>query len=267
MSPRYHSHQVDTADARAGQRYVQQWHDNMRRRGEPAITPLAPSASDYTRVRFLPDYGRFGLEGLSADMRAVMRRRVLEAAVCAAPAQVTWQGAPVPVASLRDLIELYAPPPAGEAADAHLAVAQLTPRWQLGVCLTPPGAGGGGGGGGARVNGGFVDGSSFVNGVATPLGGTHVRHASKALLAPLRAALAPRLGMAAATLTAADVAPHLMLFVNCLVDNPEFDSQAKERLSSPEAHFGGRCVAGAAFAKQAQLTLTAAPGPDRDRDH
>tara|TARA_B100000795_G_scaffold222223_1_gene177068 strand:- start:477 stop:653 length:177 start_codon:yes stop_codon:yes gene_type:complete len=58
-----------------------------------------------------------------------------------------------------------------------------------------------------------------------------------------------------------------MLFVNCLVDNPEFDSQAKERLSSPEAHFGGRCVAGAAFAKQAQLTLTAAPGPDRDRDH
>ena len=268
MSPRYHSHQVDTADARAGQRYVQQWHDNMRRRGEPAITPLAPSASDYTRVRFLPDYGRFGLEGLSADMRAVMRRRVLEAAVCAAPAQVTWQGAPVPVASLRDLIELYAPPPPGEAADAHLAVAQLTPRWQLGVCLTPPGAGGGGGGGGgARVNGGFVDGSSFVNGVATPLGGTHVRHASKALLAPLRAALAPRLGMAAPKLTAADVAPHLMLFVNCLVDNPEFDSQAKERLSTPEAHFGGLCEASTAFARQVQPTPAAVPDPHPHPDH
>ena len=82
------------------------------------------------------------------------------------------------VSSLRDLIELYAPPPEGEASSGpHIAVAQLTPRWQLGVCLAPAGAGF------TRATGAsFVDGSSFVNGVATPLGGTHVRHASKALL-------------------------------------------------------------------------------------
>ena len=40
-------------------------------------------------MSFLPDYGRFGMERLSEDMRAVMRTRALEAAVCAAPAQVT----------------------------------------------------------------------------------------------------------------------------------------------------------------------------------
>ena len=238
------SFEVDTADASVGQRYVQQWHDNMRRRDDPAITPLETTASDYTRVSFLPDYSRFGLDGLSEDMRSVMHRRVLEAAACAAPAQMTWQGAPVPVRSLRDLIELYAPLPTGEAADTHLAVAQLTLRWQVGVCLTPPGAGDGG------VRGGFVDGSSFVNGVTTPLGGTHVRHVSNALLTPLRAALAPRLGVAVSKLKPADVAPHLMLFVNCLVDNPEFDSQAKERLSLPEAQFGGHCQANATFVKQ-----------------
>lgn len=258
------SFEVDTADARAGQRYVQRWADNMRAREAPAITPLPPEVdADYTRVSFLPDYARFQLDGLSDDMRAVLRRRVLEAAACAAPARVTWQGEPVPVRSLSDLIALYAPPPEGEAAAAHMAVAQLTPRWRVGVCVAPPGAGDGG------ARGGFVDGCSFVNGVATPMGGTHVAAAARALLPPLRAALAPRLGVAAAKLKPADVAPHLMLFVDCLVDNPDFDSQAKERLSSPEARFGGACPQpSVAFAQQASTAricldpaLTSRPSP------
>ena len=32
-----------------------------------------------------------------------------------------------------------------------------------------------------------------------------------------------------------------MLFVNCLVDNPEFDSQVKERLTLTASLFGGPC--------------------------
>jgi hypothetical protein len=33
-----------------------------------------------------------------------------------------------------------------------------------------------------------------------------------------------------------------MLFVDCLVDNPEFDSQVKERLTTPEGRFGSVCA-------------------------
>ena len=48
---------MDTADARAGRRYVQQWRDNMTQRGEPVLTPLEPSSREHTRVSFLPDSG------------------------------------------------------------------------------------------------------------------------------------------------------------------------------------------------------------------
>ena len=48
-------------------------------------------------------------------------------------------------------------------------------------------------------------------------------------------------------LTPARVRPHIMLMVNALVDNAEFDSQSKERLTTPPSAFGSACVLPASF--------------------
>eukprot|EP00966_Prymnesium_polylepis_P072652 1686779-Prymnesium_polylepis.2 len=57
-----------------------------------------------------------------------------------------------------------------------------------------------------------------------------------------------------------------MLFVNCLVDNPEFDSQSKEALSTPLEQMGGPCVISESFATAvAQIpALVERVGEDRE---
>ena len=107
------------------------------------------------------------------------------------------------------------------AAGGGSALVRLSPRWQLGVAAAP-------GGGGAYV--------SFVNGVATARGGTHVDHIERQLLRGLAARLAAK---GEEPLPPAALRPHLLLFVDGRVEDPEFDSQAKERLTSPADRWRG----------------------------
>ena len=65
-----------------------------------------------------------------------------------------------------------------------------------------------------------------------------VEHVASALLDAIVPRLAKQLKVKAADL-APRVRSQLMLFVNCLVDNPEFDAQAKEALTTPPPLMGG----------------------------
>ena len=119
----------------------------------------------------------------------------------------------------------------GGGAD-DLAFEHVDGRWKVGACRSPTGS---------------FQAVSFVNGVATARGGTHVNHVANALLS----ALVPALKLPASSgVTPGRVKPHLMLFVDCLVDNPEFDSQSKETLITPAAAFGGTCELPAAFVRR-----------------
>lgn len=42
---------------------------------------------------------------------------------------------------------------------------------------------------------------------------------------------------------------HLWVFVNCLVENPTFDSQTKENMTLPAKSFGSSCQFGDKFIK------------------
>ena len=37
------------------------------------------------------------------------------------------------------------------------------------------------------------------------------------------------------------IKPHLWVFINCLIDNPSFDSQTKETLNTTKPNFGSKC--------------------------
>ena len=87
-----HSFEVQTADSDAGLLYTQRWANNMSESSPPLVEPLPPGGRDFTRVRFVPDLGRFGLQRLHPDMLAIFRRRVHEAAATAAPARLLLDG-------------------------------------------------------------------------------------------------------------------------------------------------------------------------------
>ena len=227
--------EVETVDTEAGLRYAQRWAANMSERSEPEISTLKKKrAKDFTAVTFTPDLARFGLDSLPPDMLAILRRRVYEAAATAAPARVLLDGERVPIGGLADLARMYAGGGGGDGGGGadELAFEHVDGRWKVGACRSPTGS---------------FQAVSFVNGVATARGGTHVNHVANALLS----ALVPALKLPASSgVTPGRVKPHLMLFVDCLVDNPEFDSHPKETLITPAAAFGGTCELPAAFVRR-----------------
>lgn len=46
---------------------------------------------------------------------------------------------------------------------------------------------------------------------------------------------------------------HMWVFVNCLIENPTFDSQTKENMTLQQKNFGSTCPLSDKFIKQVQI--------------
>ena len=242
--------EIETVDSRRKSRYTQVWRDNMGTRDEPEITSVLSSASDFTRVTFRPDMKRFGIETLG-DNAAVMRRRVWDVAGCNAAIDVYSDGVLVPVDSFTQYARLYsgsafaiAPPGEGGAAAGGSSYLASRPnaRWEVGV---------------AESTSGVFESVSFVNSIRTERGGTHVAHLAEQIAA--RVVVHVRKQRPDLPITPSAVKAHLGLFVNGMVENPSFESQTKEFLSTPPPQFGSSCVLPARFTNKliAESTLVA----------
>ncbi len=79
---------------------------------------------------------------------------------------------------------------------------------------------------------------SFVNGIYTSKGGTHIQYIIDQIVEKVITALAKKKH---AGIKPFQVKAHFKLFVNCLIDNPSFDSQIKETLTTHPSDFGSSC--------------------------
>jgi DNA topoisomerase-2 len=107
---------------------------------------------------------------------------------------------------------------------------------------------------------------SFVNNIATTKGGTHVEHVAKAMADAISAvvekknkgglaltALASKLttfSRAANKVKPHQIKQHMWIFVNCLIENPSFDSQTKENMTLAVSKFGSKYKLQEEFAKK-----------------
>merc|ERR1719161_544453 len=81
---------------------------------------------------------------------------------------------------------------------------------------------------------------SFVNSICTTKGGTHVAHiADQVVEAILKVVKSKNRG--GMEIKPNHVKNHLWIFVNCLIENPAFDSQTKETLTTKASQFGSSC--------------------------
>ncbi|KAI6694782.1 hypothetical protein NL676_022492 [Syzygium grande] len=80
---------------------------------------------------------------------------------------------------------------------------------------------------------------SFVNGIATIKGGTHVDYVTNQIANHVMSVVNKK--NKNANLKARNVKSHLWVFVNALIDNPAFDSQTKETLTLRQSSFGSKC--------------------------
>lgn len=217
---------VETVDSRKHKMYRQTWHDNMSISTPPEITAVEEGISDYTRISFVPDMarltGRPDAVSINHEDFAVMCRRVVDVAGCAAGhLNVTLNGNDVSVSSFEEYTNMYrhgdAPP---------LVYQKMNTRWEVGVGLSDSGS---------------FDSVSFVNGMATPRGGTHVNALVQQIMAAVGSRVEKLYPDLADTVTPGMIRRNLFVSCNALIENPTFDSQMKESLTSNPNSFGSSC--------------------------
>ena len=89
---------------------------------------------------------------------------------------------------------------------------------------------------------------SFCNSIATIRGGTHVAHVADQIVANVMAAVNKK--NKTAGVKPFQIKNHMWIFVNALIDNPTFDSQTKETLTTRASSFGSKCELSDVFLKK-----------------
>ena len=209
---------VETIDHIRKLRYTQRFMNNLDIIEEPIIEKC--KRKPYTKVTFKPDYKRLGVDGLSSDMMALLKRRVFDiAAVTEKKVRVKFNGEQVPVAHFQQYVDLYI----GSKADTARVYEKSNERWEYAVSMAPKEE--------------FTQ-VSFVNGIYTGKGGKHVEYVLNQLVRKLTAFIKKRKKVDVKSST---IKEQLMLFIRCDIENPTFDSQTKDFMNTPSSAFGTTC--------------------------
>jgi DNA topoisomerase-2 len=216
---------IETVDHIRKKKYVQEFKNNLDILEKPKITKAAKS-KPYVKISFLPDYERFGAEGITDDMFNLFKKRTFDiAAVTDKSVKVRFNHQMVPVRSLEQYITLHI----GEKSETKRIFETANARWEYAVCLSPVDE--------------FTQ-VSFVNGVYTGKGGKHVEYILNQLVRKIIVYIEKKKKI---KVKATTIKEQLMLFVNCVIENPSFDSQTKDYMNTPTSKFGSKCDISAKF--------------------
>jgi len=191
---------------------------NMRNRSEPEITK---GTKGFTEISYVPDFPRFGLEGLDDDHIEMMRKRCADLAACNPLIRVEFNGERFSFSSFSAYCRLYTENVFYEGSE----------RWRIAV----------------GTSNGSMQQVSFVNGVETKDGGTHVDFVSWQIVEAVRNRIKKKNKI---ELKPAEIRNHMFVFVSCDIVNSSFSSQTKAKLITDPRDFGSKHELSDKFLKQ-----------------
>lgn len=219
--------QVEIYDSENCKHYVQVWEENMKIVRKAKITKYSGKKSTLA-ITFAPDYKRFGLpDGPTDDIVKLMEKRVIDAAAVAPKCKLILNGEPVKVKNLRDYAKLYF-----NGQESSFATAG-NDRWD--VLVAPS----------SIVGGGFQQ-ISFVNGINTSSGGTHVNHVVNQIIDEIGKKF---------KIPKVQIKNTIFVIVSSTLVNPSFSSQSKTECTSRVGDFGSRFHMTPAFARSCSQIL------------
>jgi len=210
---------IETIDHIRGLKYTQEFKDNLDTICPPKVTKTS-KAKPYTKITFKPDYQRLGINGLTPDMIALLKKRVYDiSAVTDKTIKVKYNSHIIPTKNFEQYINLYI----GEKLAAPRVYEEANPRWEYAVALTPTNE--------------FTQ-VSFVNGIYTSKGGKHVEYILNQITRKLAEFIEKKKKV---KVNPNSIKEQLILFLRCDIENPAFDSQTKDFMNTPMTKFGSKC--------------------------
>uniref|UniRef100_A0ACD5TW45 Uncharacterized protein n=1 Tax=Avena sativa TaxID=4498 RepID=A0ACD5TW45_AVESA len=225
---------IETADGRRLKKYKQVFSENMGKKSEPEIKKCKQS-ENWTKVTFKPDLAKFNMTELEDDVVALMRKRVVDmAGTLGKTVKVELNGQKVPAKCFQDYVKLYIDSASKAGNMLPSIYLKVNDRWEVCVSLSE----------------GQFQQVSFVNGIATTKGGTHVDYVANQVATHVMGVVNKK--NKHANMKLHTVKGYLWIFVNALIDNPAFDSQTKETLTTRQGSFGSKCDLSQDFLKKVE---------------
>ena len=214
------SFEVTVDDPTSHQRFYQRWEENMATVFEPEISPLPPEIErGSVKVTFKPDLRQFGLTSINKEHIEMMKARAFDAAASTtSDVRVSFNDVNLTVQDFQEFSRM--------ALGENFAVAAVHDskgRLRAEVSVAFAGSDGFGALG-------------LVNGIRCSRG-THVKHVTDQITSKVAEMVANRRGPSYRP-SDATVKQYLRIIVKILVDNPDFDSQTKTRLTTTSHKLG-----------------------------
>jgi len=191
--------------------YTQTFKNNMTEVGKPSVKASKQKSS--VCVEWTPDFARFGMPEIDAGMQHLIERRVWDLAMTLGKdVKVSWNGTAVKCKNLTEYAKAFGCDP----------VVYETPneRWHVAIADSP-------------TDKQFA--MSFVNGIWTSKGGTHVDGVTNQVVAHIVEYLETKKKV---KVKPGMVRDNLAVFVTSMIENPSFTSQTKETLTTKASAFG-----------------------------
>mgnify|MGYP003967161647 CR=1 FL=1 len=207
---------IETVDHVRKLKYIQKVENNLTKIHKPVITKY--TGKPYTKVTWFPDYQLFGLDGMTDSIWDHLQKRAFDiAAVTSKTMKVKLQNEVLPIKSFEQYVDMYI----GEKEELKRCY-QSTERWDIVVTLSPLDE--------------FTQ-VSFVNGINTGKGGKHVDYISNQICKKMIEYIKKKKKI---TVKPTTIKEQLIVFVNCMIENPAFDSQTKDYMNTPVSKFGSK---------------------------
>ena len=182
--------------------FIQTWENNMSVVSKPKIK--SKKGKSFTKISFIPDYQRFGMSGMDPDTRSLFLSRVYEgSAITNKNVSIYFDSQKIAVKNFEDFVNLF--------TSAPKVYTKINDRWEIAVVLNPYDK--------------FSQ-VSFVNGISTSDGGTHVDYIINQIVYSLKEQIEKK--VKDIVIRPAYIKDNILIFINCLIENPTFSSQTKE---------------------------------------
>lgn len=224
---------VEIVDAVNMLKFTQNFNDNMYKKSEPVIEKLKGKQKSYTQITFTPDYARFGVDKLSNDMISLFKKRVYDIAAVT-NIKVTLNNEHINIKDFKDYIKMFYED--GEVPNEPVFEI-CNDRWKVGVVFDS--------------NSGFRQ-ISYVNGICTFQGGSHVTHVLDQVVGTLHDQIMAK--NKTLKIKTATIRDNLTFFIDAVIEDPGFSSQTKELLTTKTANFGSKCEISENFMKELSKT-------------
>jgi len=224
---------VEIGDGKRKLKFSQKYSQNMYKKEEPVITKLKDTEC-YTLIKFIPDFNKFKLDKLTDDHIVLFKKRVYDICACTNnTVKVYLNDELLKINSFKDYIKLFYD---DENMPQHV-YEEINDRWKICAIYDP--------------NTGYRH-ISYVNGICTFQGGTHVNHVVEQVVNNLAEHI--RNKNKKLNIKNIHIRDNLTFFIDSVIEDPSFNSQIKECLTNKVTSFGSRCDISETFIKNLSKT-------------